>query len=326
MEDSKVDAKIKCKECGSTNFNRDAKKGELICLKCGALLTVDDVDSTPEWRAFELEQKSKRTRTGAPITFTKHDKGFSTDIGSSSAELYKVPVKKRAQYYRLRKWNKRLTKSKDRNLSYSLSELVRQISYLGLNQSIHEEVARLYEKAVTLGLVRGRSMESIITALIYAVAREHSSPRTLAELSASSGIEKREIGRAYRYICRELNIRILPATAKEYIPRFGSLLGLSGSVHAKAKEILDRAADEDIISGKGPTGIAASALYIAAVLCGEKRTQRDIADVVGVTEVTIRNRYKDLVEKLGIEDEVEKKAAETDKHSDILGLEDNIES
>lgn len=303
----------KCPECGYTQFERDESKSELICMKCGAIIDIESLDTTPEWRAFDVEQKSKRTRTGAPMTFTKHDKGFSTEIGNSSAELYKVPVKKRAQYYRLRKWHKRLTKSKDRNLSYSLSELVRQISYLNLSPSVHEEVARLYEKAVTKGLVRGRSMESIITALIYAVAREHGSPRTLAELSAASGIEKREIGRAYRYIARELNIRILPATAKEYIPRFASLLGLSGEVQAKAKEILEKAADEDIISGKGPTGIAASALYIAAVLGGEKRTQRDIADVVGVTEVTIRNRYKDLVEKLGIEEEVEKKAAENEK-------------
>lgn len=310
---AKATGKPKCSECGYDKFETDESKGEFICMRCGTIVDIDYVDTSPEWRAFDMEQKSARTRTGAPITFTKHDKGFSTELGSSTAELYKVPVKKRAQYYRLRKWHKRLTKSKDRNLSYSLSELVRQISYLGLGQNIHEEVARLYEKAVTKGLVRGRSMESIITALIYAVAREQGSPRTLAELSASSGIEKREIGRAYRYISRELNIRILPATAKEYVPRFASLLGLSGKVQAKAKKILEKAADEDIISGKGPTGIAASALYIAAVLCGEKRTQRDIADVVGVTEVTIRNRYKDLVEKLGIEEEVEKKAAEVEK-------------
>ncbi len=311
-----LEKKPKCPECGGEELDRDESRAEIICRKCGAVLEEDLVDRTPEWRAFDIEEKSKRTRTGAPITFTKHDKGFSTEIGKSTAELYKVPVKKRAQYYRLRKWHKRLTKSKDRNLSYSLSELSRQISYLGLSTSIHEEVGRLYEKAVTKGLVRGRSMESIITALIYAVAREQGSPRTLAELSAASGIDKREIGRAYRYIARELKIRILPATAEEYIPRFSSLLGLSGNVQARAIEILRKAEGEDVVSGKGPTGIAASALYIAAVLESEKRTQRDIADVVGVTEVTIRNRYKDLVEKLGIEEEVEKKAQEAEKQNE----------
>jgi len=305
--------RIKCPGCGGSSFSKDERRGELICNKCGMVMEEDEIDTSPEWRAFDTDQQSKRTRTGAPLTFTKHDKGISTEIGKSSGELYKVPVKKRAQYYRLRKWNKRLTKSKDRNLSYSLSELARQISYLGLPKSVHEEVGRLYEKAVTKGLVRGRSMESIITALIYAVAREERSPRTLSELAAASGIEKREIGRAYRYVARELAIRILPASAEEYVPRFASLLGLSGSVQALAKDILKSAVDEEVTSGKGPTGIAAAALYIAAVLKGERRTQRDIADVVGVTEVTIRNRYKDLVRKLGIEEEVERKAAEVEK-------------
>ncbi len=302
----------KCSQCGNTHLIKDDTRGELICNKCGTVVTQDELDTAPEWRAFDPQQQAQRTRTGAPLTFTKHDKGIATEIGKGSGELYRVSVKKRAQYYRLRKWNKRLTKSKDRNLSYSLSELARQVSYLGLSKAVHEEVGRLYEKAVTRGLVRGRSMESIITALIYAVAREQGSPRTLSELSAASGIEKREIGRAYRYVAREIGIRILPATAVEYIPRFSSLLGLSGKTQAKAKKILSDAVDEEVTSGKGPTGVAAAALYIAAVLQGERRTQRDIADVVGVTEVTIRNRYKDLVEKLGIEEEVEKKAAEVE--------------
>ena len=299
-------------------FSTVAASGDITSYKKGGtaagdeLTTQDELDTAPEWRAFDPQQQAQRTRTGAPLTFTKHDKGIATEIGKGSGELYRVSVKKRAQYYRLRKWNKRLTKSKDRNLSYSLSELARQVSYLGLSKAVHEEVGRLYEKAVTRGLVRGRSMESIITALIYAVAREQGSPRTLSELSAASGIEKREIGRAYRYVAREIGIRILPATAAEYIPRFSSLLGLSGKTQAKAKKILGDAVDEEVTSGKGPTGVAAAALYIAAVLQGERRTQRDIADVVGVTEVTIRNRYKDLVEKLGIEEEVEKKAAEVE--------------
>ena len=309
-EKEKNKSKLVCPYCGSTDLFKDETHGEIICKSCGAVIEEDLIDTTPEWRAFDSSQQEKRTRTGAPITFTKHDRGLSTEIGKGVTELYKVSSKKRAQSYRLRKWNKRLTKSKDRNLSYSLSELSRQISYLGLPRSVHEQVARLYEKAIDKGLVRGRSMETIITALIYAVAREQGTPRTLSEMSAASGIEKREIGRAYRYIARELGIRILPAKSEEYVPRFASLLGLSGRVQAKAKEILNITSDEELTSGKGPTGIAAAALYIAAVLEGERRTQRDIADVVGVTEVTIRNRYKDLIEKLGIEEDIEEKEAE----------------
>jgi len=299
-----------CPECGSTNFMEDQTRGERVCAKCGLVIKEDIIDTGQEWRAFDSEQMSRRARGGAPLTFTKHDKGLTTEIGKGLGELYKVPAKKRAQYYRLTKWHKRLIKSKDRNLSFALSELQRIVSFLNLSRPIHERVARYYEQAVNKGLVRGRSIESVVAAITYAVARQFHSPRTLEEISEASGVEKREIGRTYRYIARELGVRILPADPVNYVPRFCSMLGLSDKVQARAINILDKAKKHEITSGKGPTGVAAASIYVACVLLSEKRTQREVADIVGVTEVTIRNRYKELVEKLGIEDEVEKKAKE----------------
>ena len=303
----KASTKEVCPECGSTHLVEDDSRGEVTCASCGLILEENVIDLTQEWRAFDQEQRSKRARTGAPLTPVKHDKGMTTEIGKGVGELFKVSPKKRAQYYRLRKWQKRLVESKDRNLSFALSELQRLVSFLGLAKNVHEEVARLYEIAVDKGLVRGRSMESVVAALLYAVCREFKTPRTLDEITDVSGVDKREIGRTYRYICRELNIRILPSQPEDYIPRFASMLGLGDKIQAKAIEVLNEAKKHDITSGKGPTGVAAAALYIAAVLNDEKRTQREVADVVGVTEVTIRNRYKEIVEKLGIEEEIEKR-------------------
>ncbi|MFB6089143.1 MAG: transcription initiation factor IIB family protein [Candidatus Aenigmatarchaeota archaeon] len=301
-----------CPECGSTNFEENDTRGETVCANCGLVLQDSMIDLTQEWRAFDEEQRNKKTRAGAPLTPKKHDKGITTEIGKGPGELFKVPAKKRAQYYRIRKWQKRLVESKDRNLSFALSELQRLVSYLGLPSNVHEEVAKLYEKAVDKGLVRGRSMESVVASLLYAVCREYKTPRTLDEITEASGVDKREIGRTYRYVCRELGIRILPSQPEDYIPRFTSMLGLKDKTQAKAIQILEEAKEYDITSGKGPTGVAAAALYIAAVLNGEKRTQREVADIVGVTEVTIRNRYKEIVEKLGIEDQVEKKVQDED--------------
>jgi len=299
-----------CPECGSNQFLQDEIRGELRCAKCGLVIEESQIDRGQDWRAFDLEQTSRRARTGAPLTFTKHDKGLTTEIGKGLGELYKVPGKKRAQYYRLRKWHKRLIESKDRNLSFALSELQRIVSYLNLPKSVHERIARYYEEAVEKGLVRGRSIESVIAALVYAVSRQFGTPRTLDEIAEASGLEKREIGRTYRYISRELKIRILPADPKDFVPRFCSILGLSDRVQAEAIKILKKAEKLDITSGKGPTGVAAAAIYIACVLTGEKRTQREVASIVNVTEVTIRNRYKELVEKLGLEKEVEEKVKE----------------
>jgi len=302
------DEVLTCSECGGQQFEEDSSKGELVCISCGLVIDENRIDESAEYRAFNAEEKEKKARAGQPLTYTKHDMGISTEIGQGSGELYKVSGNKRAQYYRLRKWHKRLTKSKDRNLGFALSELNSMISNLNLPESVHEETARLYEKSVDQGLVRGRSMESIISAIIYIVARKQGTPRTLDEISDASGIEKREIGRAYRYVARELGLRILPAKPQDYVPRFAGKLQLSGEVQARARLILKEARERDLLSGKGPTGLAAAALYIAAVLEGEKRTQREVADVVGVTEVTIRNRYKELAEKLGLEDELEEKS------------------
>lgn len=302
----------RCPECGCTQFFEDPSKGESYCAKCAFVLEDEKIDFSQEWRAGDEEQRSKKTRVGAPITPTKHDKGMSTKVGRGHGELYKVSVSKREQYRRIGVLQGRVGESKDRNLSFALTDLQRLISFLGLPKTVHEEVATRYEEAVNRGLVRGRSMESVIASLLYGVCREFETPRTLEEIAEASGVERREIGRTYRYIARQLKMRILPASPQDYIPRFSSMLGLTERVQAHAIRILDMAKKHDVISGKGPTGVAAAALYIAAVLEGEKRTQREIADTVGVTEVTIRNRFKELVEALGIEKEVEQKIKEVE--------------
>ncbi len=303
----------KCPDCGSTHIIFDPSKGESVCANCGLVISESKIDTAQEWRAFDDTQRSKRIRTGAPLTITKHDQGITTEIGKGKGELFKVAPKKRAQYYRLSKWHKRLIKSKDRNLSFAFSELQRLVSYLGLSQAVHEKVAKLYEEAVEKGLVRGRSTESIIAALLYTICREDGAPRTLDEVSKASGITKRDIGKTYRYVARKLDIRILPAKPQDYVPRFASLLDLDEIVQVRAVHILDRAMEKNVISGKGPIGVAAAALYIAAVLEGRKKTQREVADAIGVTEVTIRNRYKEIIEGLGIKEEVEEKVKEEEE-------------
>ena len=171
---------------------------------------------------------------------------------------------------------------------------------------MEEESARIYTLAVQRGLVRGRSMESVVAGALYAACRRHDVPRTLDELSEASAIEKKEIGRTYRFVTRELGISILPSNPADYIPRFASALKLSAETQSNSIEILERAQKAELTSGRGPTGIAAAALYVSALLHGEKRTQREVADVAGVTEVTIRNRYKELLDKLKLEKEIKK--------------------
>ncbi|MFC1697620.1 transcription initiation factor IIB family protein [Nanoarchaeota archaeon] len=294
----------KCPECGGINLFWNKEKGEVICKDCGLVVEDKMVDFSQEWREFDSDQQSKR-RTGAPRTYTQYDQGLGTEVGQKK-DLYALGSKDRTKFFRLRKWQYRISTAIERNLKLALAELKRVSSYLKLPASVEEEAAMIYTLAVQRGLVRGRSMESVVAGALYAACRRHEVPRTLDELSEASGIEKKEIGRTYRFVTRELGITILPSNPADYIARFASSLKLSAETQSKAVEILDMAQKAELTSGRGPTGIAAAALYVSALIHGEKRTQREVADVAGVTEVTIRNRYKELLDKLKLEKDIKK--------------------
>jgi len=296
----------KCPECGGINLFWNKEKGEVICKDCGLVIEDKMVDFGQEWREFGDDgDGEKRRRTGAPMTYTQFDQGLGTEIGQKT-DLFGLGAKDRNKFFRLKKWQYRISTAIERNLKLALAELKRVSSYLRLPKSVEEESARIYTLAVQRGLVRGRSMESVVAGSLYAACRRHEVPRTLDELSEASGIEKKEIGRTYRFVTRELGITVLPSNPADYIARFSSALKLSPETQSHAIEILERAQKLELTSGRGPTGIAAAALYVSALVHGEKRTQREVADVAGVTEVTIRNRYKELLDELGLEKEIRK--------------------
>lgn len=300
-----TDEVMECPECTGSHLVRDYNRGELVCEDCGLVVDEQLIDQGPEWRAFDSEQGDKRARTGAPMTYTIHDKGLSTEIGWKNKDSYgkSIPTRNRAQLYRLRKWQRRIRVSNatERNLAFALSELDRMASGMGLPRNVRETAAMIYRKAVNKNLIRGRSIEGVVAASLYAACRQCNVPRTLDEIAGASRVGRKEIGRTYRFMTRELKLRLMPTKPEDYISRFCSELKLSGDVQAKAMEILKEAAEKELTSGRGPTGVAAASIYISSILCNARRTQREVADVAGVTEVTIRNRYKELTDKLGIE-------------------------
>ncbi len=293
-----------CPVCGSEEFEEDKTLGETVCRNCGAIIEEDMVEEEGGPRAFTQEEKNKIERTGAPLTFTKHDRGISTQMGSGGA-LRNVSPSKRGQYYRIRKWNRRLSGSKPRNLRYALSEIQTLVDLLNLPRSVHEESARLYEKSWEDEALKGRKIEKIVAGIVFLVSRMQGVPRTLKEVAEASGVDKREVGKNYRYIARKLDKQVMPARPEEFVSRFAEELDLPGEVQAYAKNIIEEVREKEILSGRSPEGVVASALYIASKLEGEDRPQKDIAETVGVTEVTIRKGYKDFVEALELEKEME---------------------
>ena len=289
----------RCPECGG-RLASDEEHGEVVCTDCGLVVEEDEIDPGPEWRAFDSSERDSKSRVGAPTTTMMHDKGLSTNIGWQDKDAYgrSLSSSQRQKMQRLRTWNERFRTrdSKERNLKQALGEIDRMASALGLPETVRETASVIYRRALAEDLLPGRSIEGVATAALYAAARQASTPRSLDEVSRVSRVDRMELTRTYRYIIRELNLEVKPADPRSYVPRFVSDLGLSEDTERRARQLLEAARDTGITSGKSPVGLAAAAVYAAALLSNEKVTQTQVSEVADISEVTIRNRYKELLE------------------------------
>lgn len=304
-EDKSPDDEAKCPNCGSTRFSRDGAQGELYCRECGIIIEEDSIDFSSEKRTFDQQDREKKERSGSSLTYTRADRGMGTKMGSYG-EMKNVSGKRRGKYYRMKKWDQRTSDSKQRGLNETLSLLQRLISDLNLPESVFEESARLAEKAVEEDVVKGRRKEAVIGALAFLVARKQEVPRTLDEIAEAASVDEKQLGKTYRYVMKELDMDVPPPRPENFLPRFATELGLSGETTSKARNIIKEAREKGILAGRGPKGIVASTIYIVSIIDGEDLNQREIANTVGVTEVTIRKNYRNIAEELGLEEEIEK--------------------
>ncbi len=295
----------KCPECGSDNLVHDYDTGETVCGDCGLVLYEQMMDKGPEWRAFTQEEKASRSRVGVPTSYSVHDKGLSTAISQVDRDAFgrKLPLSTRLQMWRLRKWQirSRVHSSIDRNLAQAMAELDRLSDKVYIPQPIKEKAAVIYRKALDKGLVRGRSIAAIAAAALYAACRGSGTPRTLREIAESSLVDKKDVARCYRLLLRELDVHMPIADPLTYVSKIAERTGISGKTQGLAIQILREARRKRAAAGKDPMGLAAAALYIACLQNNEKKTQKDIAEAAGVTEVTVRNRYKTLKKQLNLE-------------------------
>lgn len=288
-----------CPECNSS-LAGEMETGEVVCPECHVVLSEQVIDHGPEWRAFDAAERAKKSRVGAPTTEMLHDRGLSTVIGRGDrdAKGKTLDSDTRRRFARLRTWDERFRArdSTDRNLRHALGEISRMAAALGLPDPVTETGGAIYRRAVNDGLLPGRSIEGMSTAALYAATRMEGVARSLDEMTAVSRVEKLEIERTYRYLSRELNLTIAPTEPTEFLPRIASGVDAPDETERLAHDLLESAMEAGVHSGRDPVGIAASGVYAAARLTDANIRQVDVADAAGVSTVTVRNRYPEVLE------------------------------
>lgn len=261
-----------CFRCGSVDITRDYVLGVAVCNRCGSTLGTDLAGDDDRGIASPHPWNARSNR--------------ESGSGRGSEQ----------QFRKIREWQKRvhLSGQANRNLYDALKEIERLSAVLSMSRNVMEYAAVIYRKALRKNLIRGRTVEGMVSGCLYTASVIMHDPRTLVEIAEASNTRKKEIGRDYRILCKELNLSVTPSSASSYVDLFCSRLQLSQETRKTAMDLLREAENAGITSGKAPNGVAASAIYVASTITDEKRTQYEISKVCGVTEVTLRNRQKDL--------------------------------
>lgn len=280
-----------CTECGGKIISIQ-EKGEIVCGQCGLVMAERIVDiSHSGKRAFTRQEKEKRESIGSPISILLPDMGLSTIIDKNNI---KNPDLKRAA-----KWNSRMSWDK-RNMLIATTELKRIASNLNLPDHIKKAAIRLYKEAFKKKLLRGRSINGMVAACLYFACRENKIPRTLQEILDETAISAKNVRRCFRTLIRELDLKAPSTDPISLIPRFIADLDLGSDIEQFTIKVLQNFISKYSTSGKDPKGLCAGALYLVCKIKNLKISQKQIATLVGVTEVTLRSRYKELIKKLNI--------------------------
>lgn len=298
-------SKLVCKTCSQSSYIiTDPESGEIICTGCGTVNSNDKAfqQSTPEWRAFDYEETRERSRVGMPMTLTRHDKGLSTVIGRPDKDSSGKGLddSMRSMMQRLRTWDHRIQvrSSTDRNLANAFQRLETLRGKLGLPDNVIEKAAYIYRKVQQQGMVKGRTIAVTLAASVYVASREAGVPRTLAEIASLSNTSLKELSRTYRLIVLNLDLKVPMVDPVKCLGKIANKMEVTEKTKRHAVSYMHNVMTSGIAAGKDPMGLAGAVLYLSCIHSDEHRTQSHVAAASGVTEVTLRNRCKELSTKI----------------------------
>ena len=294
-----------CPECKSSLID-DMQNGEIICSGCGVVVDDQITDSGPETISSNLEDKMKLARATGQTTYSQHDLGITTEISISAKDFSGKRINNEVanQMNHLRKWQQRVRVStpKERRLANVLTKMGETCESLNLSKNVLETTSMIYRNLDGHMDVKGKSVACITAATIYMACKQCDVVRSLEEICreivpAKDVKSKTKLAaRYYRTMVMEMGAIKAPVlTMDKYISKIANMTQTEVRVERLALEIAEKTKDNSISDGKSPNGIAAAYLYVSSVLLGQNVLQRDVSSIAGVTEVTIRNRCKEIL-------------------------------
>jgi transcription initiation factor TFIIB len=277
----------------------DTNSGETICSRCG-MIVLDKIQNInqPDWRTFSHAEHEDRSHIGIPMSLAVHDMGLATVIGKSNRDAGGKKMDNTMQRLRILDSTAHIHGSSDIGLIHAFNKLRILKDKLTLPYVVVEKAAYIYRKLHGRKLSRGRPVSALVAASVHIACREMNTPRTLKDIAAASNIKRKQLAKAYTLLFIELDIKVPLADQTKCIAKVANKANLSERTKRHAIRIMDEIRETQISAGKNPMALAATILYFSCLKTGENKSQFDIAEAAGVTEVTIRNRSRDIKNKL----------------------------
>ena len=290
------------KNCKKDSMITDANTGEIACSYCGAVSLEQMIDTAAEFTGFSSEDYQNNSRVGMKTSLKMADRGLSTIMESQDKDSTgkRLSSENRRMFYRLRMWDRNSRSSisvKSFQKAFTLLDGIS--SKLGLPESVVEETAYLFRKIAAKKIIAGRSTAAVLCATTYMTCRLTDTPRTLQDIANAGNLKKKHLQRIYRFLMKELDLYPETYNPSEFVTRVAKAVGLSEKTERLAFKILNIAEKNNVSTSKNPMAMAASAINLAAVMNNEKITQLKISEASGISAVTIRDRTKEIKEKMG---------------------------
>ena len=297
---------LTCSICyNDSTLITDQESGEIVCSSCGQVISdtiQQSLEGATTWGSSKIGNDNNNRAVGMPISAARHDMGLATLIGKANKDASgrMLDAAMRTTMERVRTWDYRtqIHTPTDRNLKSAFSQLDNLKDKLALPNSAVEKAAYIYRKAQERGMVRGRTIRSVLAATSYIVCREMGISRTLKDIAMAADVRPKDLSRTYRLLVFELDLKVPIIDPMKAIARIANKAELKETTKRQAINIMCEVTKRELSAGKDPMGLAASVLYLASHMTRDYTTQIEIAEAAAVTEVTLRNRSKDLRDKL----------------------------
>lgn len=280
-------ASLSCRYHPGAILMEDYHAGDMVCPDCGLVVGDRVIDVGSEWRTFNNEKDSKdNSRVGAAENPLLDGGDLSTSISPATGAA-SFGEDGRPLYQ-----NRRQMSSSDRVLLTAFREIGQMADRLNLPKMIADRADALFKQVHVSKTLKGRSNDAIGSACLYIACRQEGVPRTFKEICAVSKVSKKEIGRVFKLILKNLETSVELITTGDFMSRFCSSLSLSSTIQKAATHIARRAVELDLVPGRSPISVAAAAIFMASQASEDKKSQKEIGDIAGVAEVTIKHSYK----------------------------------